>query len=209
MYKVFVNELPLFLTDQIPSDQSKKVFSIDRDSIFNAIEGLQKKRFKEAYIYHANIEELMNIFCQYIPRVVAAGGKVKNEEGKILFIYRNDKWDLPKGKLDKGETIEEAAIREVEEETRVNGLVIESFLAKTYHVFKRGGVLKLKETYWYNMTTSFNGKLKPQLNEGITKVKWKGPRKTRKALKNSYNNIKILFEENNFTSKENSEPQNF
>ena len=126
--------------------------------------------------------------------VVAAGGKVVNHKGKVLFIYRNDKWDLPKGKLDKGETIEAAAIREIEEETGVGELTITSFLAKTYHVFKRGGVYKLKETHWYNMTSNHSGKLSGQLEEGITKVKWKGPKKTKKALKNSYSNIKLLFE---------------
>ena len=136
---------------------------------------------------------LFERFKKEIPLVVAAGGKVINQNGKVLFIYRNDKWDLPKGKLDKGEEIEAAAIREIEEETGVDGLKIERFLAKTYHIFKRGGIFKLKETHWFEMSTEYSGKLIAQKEEGITKVKWKGPKKTKKALRNSYANIRLLF----------------
>jgi 8-oxo-dGTP pyrophosphatase MutT (NUDIX family) len=127
--------------------------------------------------------------------VVAAGGVVTNRAGKVLFIYRNDKWDLPKGKLDKGETLEECALREVEEETGVQGLKIENILKTTYHVFKRNGKYKLKQVYWYAMKTSYKGELTGQLDEGIVKVKWKGPNKIAIALENSYANIKILFED--------------
>ena len=99
----------------------------------------------------------------------------------------------PKGKLDKGETIEACALREVAEETGVKGLKIENFLQTTYHIFKRNGEYKLKEVHWYAMKTSYKGELKGQKNEGIEKVKWKGPKKIKKALDNSYANIKILF----------------
>ena len=128
--------------------------------------------------------------------IVAAGGLVKNKKGKVLFIFREGKWDLPKGKLDKGESMEDAAIREVEEETGVKGLKIVRYLQTTYHIFKRSGRYKLKKVIWFEMVTDFDGDLIPQHNEGITKVKWKGPKKTKKALENSYRNIRILFEEN-------------
>jgi 8-oxo-dGTP pyrophosphatase MutT (NUDIX family) len=126
--------------------------------------------------------------------VVAAGGVVTNKNGKVLFIYRNEKWDLPKGKLDKGESLEECAVREVMEETGVQDLVIENFLRTTYHVFKRNGKYKLKEVHWYAMKTSYDGKLKGEKKEGIVKVKWKGPQKIKEALDNSYTNIRVLFE---------------
>ena len=194
MYKVFVNELPLILSNKLSETSNNKYFLLNEEAIQEAIDALKKKKLEEAYIYHPNHEEILTKFTKKIPLVVAGGGVVTNKEGKVLFIYRNDKWDLPKGKLDKGETIEECALREVEEETGVKKLKIENFLKTTYHIFKRNGVYKLKEVHWYAMKTSYNGELKGQKSEGIEKVKWKGPKKIQKALLNSYMNIKILFE---------------
>ena len=193
MYKVFVNERPLILTNKLSETANGDYFLLNGTAIQEAIEALSKKKLKEAYIYHPNHEEILKKFTAKIPLVVAAGGVVTNKMGKVLFIYRNDKWDLPKGKLDKGETIKACAIREVEEETGVKGLKIENFLKTTYHIFKRNGTYKLKEVHWYAMKTSYKGQLKGQKNEGIEKVKWKGPKKIEKALQNSYTNIKILF----------------
>lgn len=195
MYKVFVNESLLILTNQLSDTQDGKYFLLNGAAIQEAIDALAKKEISIAYIYHPNKEELIKKFCKKIPLVVAAGGVVTNKEGKVLFIYRNDKWDLPKGKVDKGETIEQAAIREVEEETGVQGLRIKNFLKTTYHVFKRNGVYKLKEVHWFAMRTNYKGELVGQLDENIEKVKWKGPEKIKKALNNSYHNIKILFSE--------------
>ncbi|MDT0541019.1 MULTISPECIES: NUDIX hydrolase [Croceitalea] len=194
MYKVFVNESPLILTNEKPVNTTGNVFLLDDDAINYAITSLSKKLLTEAYIYDPG-DNILEKFSSKIPIVVAAGGLVKNKKGKVLFIYRNDKWDLPKGKLDKGESIEKAAIREVEEETGVSGLQIDRHLKTTYHIFKRNGNYKLKKVYWFAMETNFKGDLIPQENEGITKVKWKGPKKIKKALHNSYINIKLLFED--------------
>jgi len=193
MYKVFVNELPLILTDVMSEKGSDNVYPLSEKSIFQAIKALERHEIDQATIYHDNAEFLFKTFCAIVPKVVAAGGRVKNAKGKWLFIYRNGKWDLPKGKLDSGESIENAAVREVEEETGVGGLTITNFLAITYHIFQRSGHYKLKEVHWFDMKTDHSKKLVPQLEEGITKVKWKGPRKTRKALTNSYQTIIGLF----------------
>ncbi|GMN11924.1 NUDIX domain-containing protein [Croceitalea sp. MTPC9] len=194
MYKVFVNESPLILTNKRPDNSVGNVFLMEDDSINYAITALSKKKLDTAYIYDPT-EEILEKFSMKIPLVVAAGGMVRNPKGKVLFIYRNDKWDLPKGKLDKGESIEKAAIREVEEETGVKELVIKNYLKTTYHIFKRNGEYRLKKVVWFDMTTSYSGKLVAQKEEGITKVKWKGSKKIAKALKNSYLNIKLLFED--------------
>ncbi|WP_445382753.1 NUDIX hydrolase [Robiginitalea sp. IMCC43444] len=194
MYKVFVNERPLILTDKLSDAADGEYFMMNGDAVKSAVEALSKKKLNQAFIYHPNLEEILNKFTKKIPLVIAAGGVVTNDQGKVLFIYRNNKWDLPKGKINKKETLEECAIREVEEETGVKGLKIENFLRTTYHVFKRNGKFKLKEVHWYAMKTSYTGKLKGQKSEGIERVKWKGPKKIRKALKNSYINIRILFE---------------
>lgn len=194
MYKVFVNDSPLILTNRLPETVNGNYFLMNGTAIKEAINSLAKNKLEEAFIYHPNNEEILKKFTKKIPRVVAAGGVVTNKKGKVLFIYRNNKWDLPKGKLDKGETLEECAIREVIEETGVKDLIIENFLRTTYHIFKRNGKYKLKEVHWYAMKTDYDGKLKGEKKEGIVKVKWKGPMKIREALEQSYTNIRILFE---------------
>ena len=194
MYKVFVNERPLVLTNKLSETANGEYFLLNGQAIQQAIKALSKKKLDEAFIYHPNHEEILKKFTNKIKLEVAAGGVVTNKKGKVLFIYRNDKWDIPKGKLHKGETIEECALREVEEETGVKGLKIENFLKTTYHVFKRNGKYRLKEVHWFAMRTNYDGKLTPEKKEGIVKVKWKGPKKIKKALQNSYTNIKILFE---------------
>ncbi|MEH6681929.1 MAG: NUDIX domain-containing protein [Sediminicola sp.] len=195
MYKVFVNESALILTNKLSDTENSKYFLLNGNAINEAIDSLARNKMERAFIYHPNHEEILKKFTKKIPLVVAAGGVVTNKEGKVLFIYRKDKWDLPKGKVDKGETLEEAALREVEEETGVLDLKIENFLRTTYHVFKRNGNYKLKEVHWFAMNTTYRGPLVGQLDEGIVKVKWKGPEKIKKALLNSYTNIRILFED--------------
>jgi len=144
-------------------------------------------------LYHANEEKLLKHLKKKLPVVVAGGGMVFNDKREILFIYRNKKWDLPKGKIEKGEKIQDCAIREVAEETGINNLTVRRFIAKTYHVFKRNDKFKLKETYWYEMHSGYDGPLTPQIEEGIEKVKWKDFQQTQKALRKSYENIKLLF----------------
>ncbi|HET8734990.1 MAG TPA: NUDIX domain-containing protein [Pricia sp.] len=195
MYKVFVNERPLILTNKLSETANGQYFLLNDDAIQDAIKALKKKKLSEAFIYHPNHEEILKKFTKKIPLTVAAGGVVTNAKGKVLFIYRKDKWDLPKGKLDKGESIEDCALREVMEETGVKGVRIENFLRTTYHIYKNSGTYTLKEVHWFAMRTEYTGKLKPERKEGVVKVKWKGPRKIQKALENSYTNIKILFGE--------------
>ena len=193
MYKVFVKDAPLILTHTLTETNSQDYFLLNGAAIQEAIEALATKRRKKAFIYHPNHEEILKKFTKKIPLEIAAGGVVTNKEGRVLFIFRNNKWDLPKGKLEKGESLEAAALREVEEETGVKGLKLENHLKTTYHIFKARGRYKLKEVHWYAMKTSYTGKLKGQKSEGIAKVKWMGPKKIKKALENSYVNIRMLF----------------
>ena len=96
---------------------------------------------------------------------------------------------------DKFEKLAKTAVREVEEETGVNELTVEEKLAKTYHVFKRNGRFKLKVTQWYRMNSTFAGELIGQVEEGIDQVAWLNPEQVKEALGNSYENIKLLFEQ--------------
>ena len=121
--------------------------------------------------------------------IEAAGGLVFNKEEQILMIFRNGKWDLPKGKLEIGESVEECAIREVEEECGILGLIIENKIKDTYHTYVLEGENILKKTYWYKMNTDFDGELMPQIEEGITKVSWVSKDEISENLTNSYGNI--------------------
>ena len=121
--------------------------------------------------------------------VEAAGGLVFNQDDQILMIFRNGKWDLPKGKLEEGENKKQCAIREVEEECGIVGLDITEKLLETYHTYNLSGKKILKRTYWYKMNTDFDGELVPQIKEGITKVSWIDKNQASGKLKNSYGNI--------------------
>lgn len=193
MYKVFVGDKPLVLTTKVESETDFKNYFINSVKIAKVIKELNTKPLKEIRLIHKNENKLLKKFLKKLPNVIAGGGKVYNDDGDILFIFRNDKWDLPKGKVDGRESIEETALREVIEETGVNGLRIIKPLETTYHIFKRNGRYKIKITYWFEMRSSFKGDLYAQVDEGITKVAWLNAEQIKKALENSYANIKLLI----------------
>ena len=192
MYTIYVGDKPIILTTKVEKETDFKSFLLKSVNIGKVIKMLNSTELKAVHLIHNNPEKLLKHFLKLLPNVVAGGGKVYNENNEVLFIYRNDKWDLPKGKIEGKESIEETAIREVEEETGVEGLKITKALPTTYHIFKRNGKHKIKITYWFEMKTKFNGKLYPQEKEGITKVEWLDKKAAQKALENSYANIKLL-----------------
>ncbi|BAO74728.1 NUDIX hydrolase [Winogradskyella sp. PG-2] len=192
MYTVFVGDKPIILTTKVEQETDFKSFLLKSVNIGKVIKILANTDLKAVHLIGKNRDKLLKHFLKLLPNVVAGGGKAYNTKNEILFIYRNNKWDLPKGKVEGKESIEEAAIREVEEETGVTGLKITKPLPTTYHIFKRNGKHKIKVTYWFEMKTDFNGKLLPQENEGITQVKWLDNKAAQKALENSYSNIKLL-----------------
>lgn len=193
MYKVFVNDKPIVLTTVEEPETYFKNFNLKGVKLNKVIKELVSTNLQEARLIHKNKDKLLKKFLKKLPNVIAGGGKVYNDKGDILFIYRNEKWDLPKGKIEGVESIEETAIREVMEETGVAGLEIIQALETTYHIFKRNGGYKIKITYWFEMKTGFGGDLYAQEFEGITKVAWLNPEEIKEALKNSYANIKLLI----------------
>jgi len=142
------------------------------------------------------ITENWESFCANYMLIEAAGGLVYNDKNQLLMIFRNGKWDLPKGKMEVGENTEQCAIREVEEECGVSGLIITQQLQKTYHTYEINGQKILKCTYWFEMNSSFKGNLVPQIKEGITAVVWVDKQDIAEKLENSFGNIIELFKTN-------------
>lgn len=199
MYKVFVKDRPIIVSTEQSMGPPYQTFPLHTTELKPIIKALNKGQMTHVHLYHKNAEKIERHLKRKLPFFIAAGGLVTNQNGEVLFIYRNDKWDLPKGHVEDDESLEAAALREVEEETGVRDLKIEQFLKTTYHIFKRNGEYRLKITYWYEMTTDYNGALKPQKKEGIKKAKWKSLKKSKKALQNSYENIKLVFPEHYLT----------
>ncbi|MBC8753605.1 NUDIX domain-containing protein [Kordia sp. YSTF-M3] len=193
MYKVFINEKLIILSNEVQKNEISDTFLLKGVDFEWLIGKMTSGKLDKAILYHDDFNELLPLLYAKLPLVEAAGGLVKNSKGEVLFIFRNGKWDLPKGKTEKRENMEQTAIREVVEETGVKGLMITDFLMNTYHVFKRNGEYRLKLTHWYLMQTAYDGALFPEEAEGIMKVEWKDETAIKEALQNSYENIKLLF----------------
>jgi len=184
----------MILTTSLPKSKHALVLPLAATSFQTTLQVLKDTKAKKIYLIGDDPATLLGTFKSKLPVIQAGGGLVRNQSGKMLFIFRKGKWDLPKGKIDKGETLEEAAKREVNEETGVKRLQLNGLAGVTYHIFKRNDKYQLKETYWFYMSTTYTGKLKPQLQEDITKTKWKSPKRIAKTLENSYGNIRFLLE---------------
>lgn len=199
MYKVFTNQKVIFLTKNIHNHKLPAEVEVFRPG--NGIELLENilafqddERLKELVLVDDDYARLKRHFLEVFTLELAAGGIVRNKKNDILMIFRRGKWDLPKGKLEPKESISECALREVEEETGVNGLKIIGDAVISRHVFfhkKRGPVLK--QTYWYDMTTDFDKELVAQIEEDITEVAWQGKKGLKEALQNTYPLIRDLI----------------
>jgi 8-oxo-dGTP pyrophosphatase MutT (NUDIX family) len=203
MYKVFVKEIPIILSTEKNIGSNYKSIPLKLARLKQIIKKINDGELLYVNLYHKNPEKLEKFLFKKLKVVEAGGGMVFNANKEILFIRRNSKWDLPKGKLEKGESYEQAAVRETMEETGVKDLQVKRFIMKTYHVFKRNDKFRLKVTYWYEMYTEYEGELVPEGSEGIKKVKWKNFKKSQKALRDSYENIKLLFPKEYLTTNSN------
>jgi ADP-ribose pyrophosphatase YjhB (NUDIX family) len=176
MHKIYINNRALIFIDKkelLDAESEKLCISYKSiNTIEQAIRQLEEGKKPAIFIYTPNIETTVEEFVSLHTTIEAAGGLVRNSENKILFIYRLDKWDLPKGKLENNESPEEAAIREVEEECGISNLITILELDSTYHTYMQNEQRMLKRTYWFEMYYAGEQKLKPQLNESITDAQW-------------------------------------
>jgi 8-oxo-dGTP pyrophosphatase MutT (NUDIX family) len=201
MYKVFINNRPLIIADSsvkeemIPNtlflrDESEKVLDLLLE-----LAHTETDYFSQIYLITENPEKLFELLKSKCKIILAAGGVVKNDQNKLLLIFRNGKWDLPKGKMEKNETPEEAGLREVEEECGIKNLKVIKSLPPTFHTYIHKEKIVLKKTFWFEMFSDDKNKLRPQLEEGITEVKWMDADQLDLALRNTYLSIADVLKE--------------
>ena len=194
MYKVFFKNISLVLTTSKRIDSDNSILINSNSSNYSQIIKLLKsKKYKIILYYNSNPEKLVTHFQKCFTIIDAAGGLVMNKNYEYLLIYRNNKWDLPKGHLKKKELYLEGAAREVSEETGIKKLNPTSILSTTYHLVKKDKFYKLKRTKWFLFSSSFKGDLKPQLEEGIIKAEWKTKSEIKSIESEMYPNIKNLL----------------
>jgi len=201
MYKIYINGTPLQLIAQdsgLPEGSETHLIArypgISK-MLLNYVDMLEKKpKFKVVTLYAAEVEQLYHDFVSHFTLEAAAGGLVFRPDGHILVMHRRGFWDLPKGKLDPGETPEEAAVREVTEETGVNDIVRHEQHITTYHTYrKKNGKRVLKRTVWYRMEAP-DQSLTPQTEEDIDAVHWMAPRTFLLECSPMYGNIRdVVF----------------
>lgn len=195
--KIYFNDKPLFLCDNIDEviepyvhhDDAVFIDELDSHTVKSMIHEMQLEKIHAGVFFHPNLEELKKAFFKKFVLVQAAGGLVRNEKDEVLMIFRRGKWDLPKGKLDKGETLEECALREVEEETGVKNINLTGPLLVTYHTYHEGTRFILKESHWFSMETKSNQALVPQAEEEIHEIKWVKNGELKQYFKNTFPSV--------------------
>ena len=189
-YNIYINQKALIITSDMPQNMSDFQLIEAQDFDFlNFYKSISKKSMSKFFIITNSPKKLFNAIKNSLKVIEAAGGLVINEENKYLFIKRNGKWDLPKGKLELNEKKKDAAVREVEEECGITVKKLDKKLLKTYHVYELKGKIVLKISHWYAMLAKSNQKLVPQLEEGITEVKWFAKKDWKIIRANTYPNI--------------------
>ena len=199
--KVYFNDKPLFLTDKIDAeiepykhhDDAIYIDEFSPPAINSIIHEMRLQKIHAGILIHTDFEKLKKSFTRKFVTIKAAGGIVINEDGHLLFIYRRGKWDLPKGKLDPGESPEDCAVREVKEETGLIKIALKKHLITTYHTYEEGRKNFLKETNWYLMHSPNQDTLQPETGEQITEAVWASPDELSKFTSNTYLLIKDVL----------------
>jgi ADP-ribose pyrophosphatase YjhB (NUDIX family) len=181
--KIYFGDKPLFLADDITDeiepyihhDDAVFIDDFSNPGVNTMLHEMKVEKVHAGIYYHKNLEQLKKAIWKKFKILQTAGGLIRNENNEILLIFRRGKWDLPKGKRDDGETLEQCAIREVFEETHLKNVIIQKPLVTTYHSYEENGKHILKENYWYKMLSTGVQSLQPQAEEDITEVKWVAP----------------------------------
>ena len=188
IYRIYINDSALIITENNSLVQENyQVLDTQWFGFATFYEQVKGEKTPATYVLKTlNAKRRFKELKSQLVLIKAAGGLVRNEEGKYLFIFRRGKWDLPKGKIDEGEKTKAAAVREVEEECGIRIDEVDGKLAKTYHIYEQDHQVILKKTTWYSMMTTSNQDLVPQLEEDITEAKWLSPSELEPVKQNTF-----------------------
>ncbi len=203
MYKLFINNKIVFLcqnpafVENVTDSQFIIEAYITREAFASTLKIMMSDVNRNNFVlFHKDVEKMFEEVCSYFKCIEAAGGVVKNFKNEILLIHRRGFWDLPKGKIERGETMKNAAIREVEEETGLKNLQIKKIIKfanllnqATYHSYEQDERQCLKVSYWFEMTTDYRGKLVPQTEEDIEQAIWVNKKDIPNYFDNMYSSI--------------------
>ncbi len=195
--KIYFGEKPLFLCDEVDDhvqeylhhEDTVFIDELDTHSVNAMIHEMQQQKIHAGVFFHPDLEELRKAFYKKFTIVLAAGGLVMNEKNELLLIFRRGKWDLPKGKLDKGEKMQSCAVREVEEETGLKNISLIQPLQISYHTYHEGTKFILKESHWYSMEVNGQQELIPQAEEDIHEAKWVKPSQLKHYFDKSFPSV--------------------
>ncbi len=203
MYKVFFNDREIIISQKTDITLNKSIKTGENLRSVEEVKGwflqfMQNDENKVILLHNSPKDFWEKTFVPAF-RVIKAAGGVVVRNNQVLVIFRNEKWDLPKGKIDKGESTETAAIREVQEECGISGHEITKKLPSTFHIYqspykKSKGEWILKETFWFEMNYSGTENGKPQAEENITEIKWLSTNELDLVFENTYENLKQIFE---------------
>jgi ADP-ribose pyrophosphatase YjhB (NUDIX family) len=199
--KIYYGEKPVYLCNELDDALHELlhhpdvvfVDELSSPAIKSMVHEIKKDDFHAGILWNKDIEKLQKAFFKHFTVIEAAGGIVQNEEKELLFIFRRGKWDLPKGKIEKGESPEVCAAREIEEETGVKNLKLKKKTGVTYHIYDEFGKHFLKISHWYYFTCPSKQKLTAQTTEDITEVKWIKTKDIKKPVANTYATIKDIL----------------
>ncbi|HEY5371473.1 MAG TPA: NUDIX hydrolase [Hanamia sp.] len=202
---IYFDDKPVFLCDEITPDINEYrhhpdtvyIDELSTSAVNSLLHEINKPQFHSGIVYDKDLLKLKTAFFKHFTLKKAAGGLVTNSDGEILMILRRGKWDLPKGHLDKGETLEECALREVTEETGLKNLELGQFIQITLHTYSLFGKHILKETHWYLMNAKGDENLIPQTEEHITEIRWIKKTELKKYLSNTFPSIAEILSDKN------------
>lgn len=200
--KIYFGDSPVFICDELTPVIEKYrhhpdtiyIDEMTSPAVNSLLHEIAKPGFHAGILFTADLERTKKMFWKHFTIVQAAGGLITNESNEILMIFRRGKWDLPKGKLDEGESLEACAIREVQEETGLKTVELGVFLLTTYHTYNDFGKHILKASHWYRMTAGASAQLIPQTEEDIHRIEWVSTSGLPEKLANTFPSIRDVIQ---------------